>query len=156
MAMDPRAIYRDIGERVTRALVSGAFELFEDAVSLPLKLVPRAGPVQQIDTRENLQRTFEAYHRQGRLHNVTDLYRDVFSAEHTRDDEITVRFRLHILAGATRIVEPFTSTHVLRQTGADWRIAEILTPLGHVNWLLGRGGIQNQAFTGGGSSDAET
>lgn len=128
-------IYAEVGERLTQALLKGDFGLFRSVVALPLRIETRVGKAQRIETDAELRELFECYVNMGRLHRVTDLYRDVQFAEHVAPGELKAVFQLSILSGGTRVVAPFSSTHHLVETSEGWRIRRIEDALGQTNWL---------------------
>lgn len=143
---DPAAIYRGIGEKLTRALISGDFELYASIIELPLEIVPVNGPPYVLDTTNDLHKDFKLYHSNLALHRVTDLYREGVTAEIGEQGDMTARFTLHILSGAKQIVEPFQTAQILHDTSRGWRIFKIISSLGHINWTIGQASISEKGF----------
>lgn len=136
----------DLGERLTGALVSGDFELYSQVMDLPLRIEPREGDAYTIHDLAALQQDFEIYHRNIGLHRITDIHRDITTLD-TANDSITVIARVNMLSGATRVVDPFDAVFHLHRTADGWRFHRIQSSPGHINWTLGKGGIENGSFT---------
>ena len=81
---------------------------------------------------------FDLYVSIIRLHGVTDIYRQVLCFDPQGDDTVSVRVMTHILVRATLLVEPFATRMILQRGSDGWRIAEIESSEGHLNWTLGR------------------
>lgn len=131
---------------MTKALLEADFERYRSVVGLPLKTSPRGGEPYTLETPAALKKDFDLYCDIAKLHRVTDLYRENIEASKTGKDEITASFKLHILCGARQLVQPFTSVHVLKSMPEGWRIRQIISALGHVNWTLGRAEIADGIF----------
>ena len=66
------------------------------------------------------------------------------------DDKMLFTCITHILVRAQRIVEPFQTRMTLHQRPDGWRISEIESSEGHINWTLGKGRISATGrFEGG-------
>ncbi len=152
---DPRAIYLELGERLTRALLSGDFELYRSVMALPLEVLPRVGKPYRLETEAAMRESFLAYGRMIALHRITDLFRDVRTVERTSPGRFRVVMQLTVLSGGNRVVAPFESTHELCRTEQGWRIERIIGTLGHTNWIFGdEGRIAAQGENGATDGDA--
>ncbi len=153
----PALAFIDISERLTRALVTGDFDLYRSVIALPLRIEPRAGKPYDLDTRDHLECDFNLYHQSIRTHGVTDIYREVRAITQPAPDRVEIACITHILARANRIVDPFDTLIVLRPVlpdlPPDWRITRIQSSEGHINWTLGRATITDGGFS---PSDPDT
>lgn len=141
-----RAEYIEIGERLTMALMSGDFALYQGVMALPLRIVPLSGKAYTLATADRLREDFDLYHRNLKLHCVTDLVREVLDIVHPAEGEAAVTVRMEMLAGGQRIVEPWEMTQHLWRTPDGWRIYRIESSLGHIDWTLGRAAIRDGGF----------
>ena len=142
----PRDIYAELGEKLSHAILEGDYQSYRRLIGLPLAVSPRNGAPYVLETWEQLEKDFAIYQRNTQLHRVTDIYREQIEADYTAPEEITARFKTHILAGAQELVPPFEQTHVLRKAPDGWVIRKMISSLGHVNWTLGRAEIKQGGF----------
>lgn len=144
------AVFLDLGERLTQALTTGDFALYRQVMGLPLRIEPRGGSAYVLETVDDLHRDFDLYRDHIALHGITDIYREVLDVEHPAPDTAIAIVRMNILAGARRVVPPFVSLFTMRRDGdGAVRLHSIQSSLGHINWTLGKGGIDKD----GGFSD---
>jgi hypothetical protein len=135
--MSERA-FQELGELLTKALISGDFDLYRSILTLPMKFTPKDGRSYVLTDEAALREDFDLYVSIIRLHGVTDIYRQVLGYDPVRPGQITVRVITHILVRATLLVEPFPTRIVLLNGPDGWQIAEIESSEGHLNWTLGR------------------
>ena len=135
--MSERA-FQDLGELLTKALISGDFALYRSILTLPMKFTPKDGRSYVLTDEAALRADFDLYVSIIKLHGVTDIYRQVLGYDPVGKGQMVVRVVTHILVRANLLVEPF-ATRIVMQEGADgWRITEIESAEGHLNWTLGR------------------
>ena len=135
--MSERA-FQELGELLTKALISGDFALYRSILTLPMKFTPKDGRSYVLTDEAALRADFELYVSIIKLHGVTDIYRQVLGFDPVDADGVVVRVVVHILVRANLLAEPFAS-RIMMQRGADgWRITEIESAEGHLNWTLGR------------------
>ncbi|MCF3595232.1 hypothetical protein LZG00_14645 [Rhodobacteraceae bacterium LMO-12] len=141
------AVFLDLGDRLTKALTTRDFELYQQVISLPVELEPRGGTPYRLETVEELRQDFDLYCDHVALHSITDIFREVLDEEHPDPNSTIIVCRMHVLSGGTRVVRPFTTVITMRrdQDGAV-RFARIQSSLGHINWTLGKGGIADGDF----------
>lgn len=134
----PAAAFQSIGDQLTRALISGDFDAYAAIVDLPLIIAPRnAQPYVLADLAE-LEADFRLYHQIVSVHGVTDIFREVQSWDQPAPDQAQIHCTSHIMVRAQRIIEPFETRMTLVLRDGRWRIAEIESSEGHINWTLGR------------------
>lgn len=137
------ADFTETGERLTRALITGDFDLYRSVMDLPLKIEPRGGKPYTLATPEALEQGFRLYFKAGKARRVTDIYRQLNDLRMIGGDLCRATCLMHILAGATLVVEPFTSVMTLRKTKEGWRFCLIQNSLAHINWTLGQANISD-------------
>jgi hypothetical protein len=141
-------IFADTGERLTQALVTGEFELYRQAMDLPIEIIPRTGKPRVLQDIDDLTEDFGIYRQTITLWKVTDIYRKPLSIRHLADGLLEVTCEMHIMADGTRIVDPFTSIMTLRHTEEGWKFCRIHSSLGHINWTFGQADISDSgSFT---------
>ena len=133
-----------IERTLTRALISGDFDLYRSIIHLPMHTVPRGEEASVMRTEEELREDFELYHQALSIQRATDIYRRVLSFSQMEEDWIEVTVETNILGTTGRIVEPFHTQFVLRPQNGDWRIAPIRSSFGHIRWSRGQARIPAQ------------
>ena len=145
----PEAVFQDLGNRLTQALVQGDFALYRGVMTLPLRVVPLGDLAYVLTDEAALQQDFDLYHRSIRTAGVTDIYREVERVQ-PEGTGFRVFCRVHIMARAHRVAEPHLSEMLLlpapespRPDGISdqthgLRIAEIVSTSEHIDWTLGR------------------
>ena len=150
-------VFQDIGDRLTKALITGDYALYQSLMVFPLEIVPGDAPAHVMADDADLRADFDLYHEIITLHGVTDIFRDVQQVVPDGPDRVVVWMMIHILQRAYRIVDPIASRFHLRRVGNEWRIARIESSEGHINWTLGRGTVTaDRQFKTVGGHDAET
>ena len=143
----PRAAFSTLSDTLTNALLGRDFALYRTAFCLPVRIEPRKGQAYTLADDAALEADFKLYCDILKAHAVTDIFREEMQVLPLEDDWVEVTFCTHILRHAQRVVEPFNSQFVLRPCDGAWRIAEIRSTLGHINWTLGRAEIDKGRFT---------
>ena len=131
--------FSEIGDHLTEALVSGRFDLYRKVMDLPVTIVPVGEDAYVLANEAELQQDFELYHNVLKLHGVTDIFREVRGAFDEGDGVHRILCRVHIMARANRIAEPFMSEMLIRPRAGFWRIVEIRSLATHIDWTLGHG-----------------
>lgn len=139
--------FRTLSERLTQALLQGDFDLYQQVMTLPLRIEPRGGKPYVLETEDALREDFELYVQVNKLHGVTDMVRDILEIETPDQTKMNVTCLVNLLCGTGRAVDPFQSTMRLRRLPEGWRVYRIESVLGHINWTLGKGGIEDGSFT---------
>ena len=134
--------------RGSQAFVKGDFDLYRQIMVLPVRIEPRDGKPYTMETETELNQDFELYHKVTRLHGITDIYREILDiAEPGEDGTVAVTCLVHMLRQAGRAVDPFRAAFHFRETTDGWRLFRVQSSLGHINWTLGQGGIEDGSFT---------
>lgn len=141
-----RQAFGAIGESLTQALLGGDFALFASLFTLPCKMTPRGDLSYVIRTEPELRADFELYRGNLLGRGVTDIFRQILDFTVIDPEHVKVRVLTHIMVRAQRIVEPFETHFFLRAQAEGWRISEIESSGGHINWSLGRAEIRDGAF----------
>ncbi len=134
----PERAFQDLGELLTKALMTGDFGLYCSIFNLPIAITTKEGVSYKLADEVALREDFDLYVAIINLHGVTDVYLQVLGFDHVEPGKIWVRLKTHILVRANLLVEPFATQMLLQQGTDGWRIAEIESSEGHVNWTLGR------------------
>ncbi len=135
----PVFAFSEIGDTLTRALVTGDFGLYQKVMQLPLTIVPIGEDPYLLKDEAALFRDFDLYHQVLKLHSVTDIFREVRGVIDDGDGVQRIQVRVHIMARANRIAEPFNSEILIRLQGGIWRIIEIRSVAEHIDWTLSSG-----------------
>lgn len=131
--------FSEIGDTLTRALVTGDFGLYQQVMQLPLTIVPIGEDPYLLKDEAALFRDFDLYHQVLKLHGVTDIFREVRGVIDDGDGVQRIQVRVHIMARANRIAEPFNSEILILPKGGNWRIIEIRSLAEHIDWTLSSG-----------------
>lgn len=131
------ATFSQIGERLTKALLSGDFDLYRQVMDLPIKIEPMGAVAYTLTDIKGLQADFDLYHLSIKSRRVTDIYRKVKKIEETAEGGFAVTCLMHILAGTERVIDPFLSIMTLQMTPEGWRFNHIQSSLRHIQWTLG-------------------
>lgn len=137
--------FSEIGDRLTEALITGDFGLYQRVMELPLTIVPLGEDPYVLADEVALRRDFDLYHDVLKLHGVTDIFREVRGVFEEEDGVHRILCRVHIMVHANRIAEPFLSEMRIRLRAGLWRIVEIRSLAAHIDWTLGGTG-QGQDF----------
>lgn len=130
--------FASIGDRLTRALISGDLDLYRKIMVLPLKIEPFGSPAYVLETEAGLAQDFHLYVTAIRSSGITDIWREVRGVTALGDGSVRVSFRIHLMSHAHRVAEPFASEMLLVPHSGSFRIAEIATPAEHSDWTLGK------------------
>ena len=133
----PDHAFLKLGEDLTRALLTGDFRLYRSILILPMKFTPTGGQAYVLQTEDDLQDDFDLYVSIIKLHGVTDIYRQITRFEPAGPYQVEVHCLTHILVRANLLTEPFATRMLMRHNEDGWRIAEIESTKGHLNWTQG-------------------
>lgn len=136
----PISGFSSIGDLLTEALVSGDFTLYQKVMELPLTIVPLGETPYVLTDEAALRRDFALYHNVLKLHGVTDIFREVRAIIDEGDGVHCILCRVHIMARANRIADPFQSEMRIRAQRGEWHIFEIRSLAAHIDWTLGSQG----------------
>lgn len=133
--------FSGLGDRLTKALVSGDFELYAAIIWLPFRVTPRDAETYVLHDLPALQIDFDLSHSIIKTNGVTDIFRHVRQIDQIGENRARITCTTHIMARAQRIVDPFQTRIFVRDRGGLWKIYEIESSEGHINWTLGRSEI---------------
>lgn len=137
----PEPDFVALSDRLTQALLTADTELFASLCSLPHRVVPRSGQSYTLTTRAEMDADMLLYGESLKLHHVTDIFRVQRSLMRPTAKTAIVTAEVHLMAGAQRIVDPYEITFTLLWDAGDWRVSEIESALGHINWTLGQSSL---------------
>jgi hypothetical protein len=129
--------FQILGDQLTKALLSNNFAMYRALMTLPVTFTPTEGKAYTLHTDAELEADFDLYVSIIKLHGVTDIYRRFIGISPEADGELSVHVITHILVRANLLAEPFASRMRLRKVEGAWRITEIESTKGHLNWTLG-------------------
>lgn len=130
--------FQDIGDRLTKALLTGDSALYRDLIALPITITPRGASAYVIEDEDCLQKDFTQYHLVLKTNAVTDIFRDLQEVTPAGPCRVVVRVITHIMAHANRVAEPFETRFFLKDLDGDWRITAIESSAAHIGWALGQ------------------
>lgn len=126
-------VFLAILQRITDAFLTQDMDEIARHYALPLIMETRTDTYVIADL-EALTKDCHIYFVALQANRVTDIIRELFTVQQTEPDTIQGTYRTHIMAGATRITEPYTSVMTLRQIDGQWRVKKIANALGHNDW----------------------
>jgi hypothetical protein len=127
-----------IGDRLTAALMTGDFSIYLQVMSLPLQVEPYGSPVYVLSSEAELKQDFDLYVAALRAAGITDIWREVRAVAGLDNGSVRVQCRVHLMAHAHRVSEPFASEMWLVQRGGSFQIAKIIATVAHIDWTLGK------------------
>ncbi|EBA06608.1 cupin domain-containing protein [Sagittula stellata] len=136
-------VFAALGKQLTKALLSGDFELYKTNFHLPMSVHPQSGEPYMLSSEAELREDFDLYHAALKAQGIDDIRREVIRVLRPDPESKVVEAEMHFLRGAETIVEPFVTTFRLENHGPGWRIARIISSLGHINWTRGLSRIRD-------------
>jgi len=127
-------LFQTILDRISASFLARDVQGWLNSVSLPYHMITRQG-VAAFETEEHVRRDFEIYCQEFDIHGVTDIIREVKTAELIDGDQMVGTYRTHILRGANHVVPPWDASMTLRREDDGlWRVTTIMRAIGHLNW----------------------
>lgn len=127
-----------IGDKLTAALISGDFGQYTLIMALPLQVEPYGASAYVLETEAALAKDFQLYVAALRSAGITDIWREVRSVQRREDGTACIHCRVHLMAHAHRVTEPFASEMWLRPQGGSFRITKIIAAAAHIDFTLGK------------------
>jgi hypothetical protein len=118
---------------LSTAVLQGDWETYRRHVTLPFTLVTETATL-VVDTEDSLRAGFDSFHSMLQFQRVTQYIRLVEAAVELGEGLISGRYTSHVIAGAHRIVPPFTSTTTLRLIGNVWCAVSITSAISNMQW----------------------
>ncbi|WP_439154230.1 hypothetical protein [Yoonia sp.] len=122
-------------DEVGDAFFANQFDVYENAVTLPLEIVSD-GHASQIETVDALRLKFDTWVDMLRIHRVTDMIRIADSIERVAPDMVVGNYRTEILSNGARTMPPFASAMTLQKRGNMWRATRVTTGMTRDQWPL--------------------
>lgn len=122
-------------DEVGDAFFADRFDIYENAVSLPLEIVSD-DLASRIETTDALRLKFDTWVDMLRTHRVTDMIRIADSIEQIAPGVIVGNYRTGILSNGKRAMPPFSSSMMLQEQGNMWRATRVTTGMTHEQWPL--------------------
>lgn len=136
-----RRQFENLGDELTKALISGDFSLYARIIDLPFRVAPRDADAYVLADLHALKIDFIAYHGVIAAHGVTDIFRQIRRIEELGPSQARITCTTHIQNDAKRLVEPFETRITVIERRDGWKIQEIESSEGHIKWTLGQVGI---------------
>ncbi|MGO4907751.1 hypothetical protein ACEN2J_05395 [Pseudorhodobacter sp. W20_MBD10_FR17] len=131
--MDADEILQEYLDVISDAVMAQDWEAYQGKIMLPLQLITHTANI-NVATPEELRAGFEAFCQTLQMQKVTHYVRLVETAKRLDQDLITGRYVSHLMAGAHRILPPYTSQMTLRRHGGVWRAVSITNSLANSRW----------------------
>lgn len=141
----PERNLANLSDLLTRALISGDFDLYRQVMALPMQFTPRGEKPYILHTEAGLREDFEVYVGIIRTHGVTDIYRKLLTVRQTPTG-VEARCLTHILVRANLLTPPFETRIRAVMAEGGWKIAEIESSEGHIHWSMGQAEIADGRF----------
>jgi hypothetical protein len=133
----PFKAFQDIGDRLTTALISGDYALYQTLFRLPLVILPRGGAPIVLANEDDLRADFDLYRQSLVQQGITDIFRDVNAVEMLGPDSAEISMLTHIMQRAHRIVDPIPARFTLIRVDGVWLIQKVESSASHINWTMG-------------------
>ncbi len=104
------------------ALMSGDFESFCSVFHVPQMMATLAGPV-RMETREDMERAFNAMHSYFRNAGVNELRRESIDAKYISEDRIESTHVAETFCGDERITGPYVVFSVIERLDGVWKVS---------------------------------
>ena len=134
----PERAFETLADLLTKALISGDFDLYKSIICLPMKFTPKDSEAYVLTSEDALHTDFDLYVSIIRLHGVTDIYRQFLSCEPAGPGPLYISCMTHILVRANLLAEPFASRILVQHDDDGWLFKEIESSEGHLNWTMRR------------------
>lgn len=122
-------------DEVGDAFFANRFDIYENAVCLPLDIVSD-DQASRVVTVDALKQKFDMWVDMLRIHRVTDMIRIAEGIERVAPDTIVGNYRTEILSNGARTMPPFASSMMLQQQGNAWRATRVTTGMTREQWPL--------------------
>ncbi|MBP0481383.1 cupin domain-containing protein [Sagittula salina] len=133
--------FAPISAQLTRSLLEGRPELYRACFHLPARVTPRSGEGYTLTTETAVHEDFDLYREAIVERGITGITREVQRVTSPDAETCIVEAEVCFFCGNEAIVEPFITTFRLERHAGDWRIARIISSLGHIKWSRGDAGI---------------
>ncbi|WP_103332532.1 hypothetical protein [Pseudotabrizicola formosa] len=133
--MSAATILQTFLDDMSTAVLAGDFAAYRAGVVVPFLLLTHTVSI-TLDTEQELEDGFNSFCDMLRSQRVTDYIRLVDSADQLDPDLISGRYVSHIIAGGTRVFDPFSSQITLRRVDGRWRAVSITNAIAKSSWPL--------------------
>jgi uncharacterized cupin superfamily protein len=137
----PEADFQTISERLTRGLLNEEFGLYRSIFHLPSSVHPRTGDAYTLNTEAELKEDYDLYVKNVKAQGVTAVGRKVLKMSYPDNETCVVETEVTLMRGSELMVKPFNTVFRLEKRNGEWRIARIISSLGHIAWTRGQGGV---------------
>ncbi|WP_342070453.1 hypothetical protein [Yoonia algicola] len=122
-------------DEVAAAFFDERFDLYENAVSLPLEIVSERR-ASTIGTQDGLKLKFDQWVSMMQTHRVTDMIRIARGVTRLSPDRIVGDYDTEILSNGARVMPAFSSSMMLEKQGNIWRAVRVTTGMTQDQWPL--------------------
>lgn len=123
MENEPRKIAGDLLIRTRNALTSGDYDAFGECFCIPFTLFTDIGETRVLSHRQNRE-IFERVRWHYRALSVTELRRDLLTAQFFGDDVILSVHEARLLRDGKLVQEPFKVLSTLNKCDGAWKISD--------------------------------
>lgn len=140
-ARQDATVFGTVDTCLTKGLLEGDYDAYRAAFHLPVAVYPRNGNGYTLATETEMREDFDLYLQAVREQGIDGIRREVVRTSFPEPDCCIVEAEVHFLRGEDVLVTPFVTTFRLEMRGGEWRIARIISSLGHISWTRGDAGI---------------
>ena len=128
-----RLLAQTIVDRIDAVYMADDFDGWRDSVHLPLTFETRNG-TDTFTNEADLQRDFDLYQKEFRIHRISELTRVVTGVEEIDSTTLRVNYRVHVLSGTRYVVQPWDGAMIFKKVDERWLLQKLVYALGHLNW----------------------
>ncbi|WP_425074423.1 cupin domain-containing protein [Sagittula sp. S175] len=134
-------LFEAISAKLTQALIGGEYESYRAVFHSPASVFPRHGDGYMLTTEAEFREDFDLYLAATRDSGIDQIIRKIVRVTELEPDAFVVEAEVHFLKDGAALVTPFITTFRLERRAGEWRIARIISSLGHITWTRGEAGI---------------
>lgn len=131
--MGTAAIFQTYLDRLSKCFETGDYRIWSDAVSLPLIMVMRDGPI-SCETVQDLSRDFRAYVGLVKAYEITTVRKRLLGFEMMGPSNAMLRFETDMLNGRNVVVPAFPTTAMVAFRRGAWRASAFMGCIGVKDW----------------------
>ncbi len=115
--------------------------MYRSIFHIPSSIHPRTGDAYTLATEADLKEDYDLYVKNVKAQGVTGATRRILKMSYPDSETCVVETEVSLLRGNELLVKPYNTVFRLEKRGGEWRIARIISSLGHIAWTRGQGGI---------------
>lgn len=133
--MCPLEVLQAYLDRVGKAVLAERFDLYRDAVQLPLSILTSSASL-TVSTEESLLDGFDDYTDMLQSHGVTEMVRTVKVAQFQGNDHIVGIYETKLMNGAKQVLPTFHSKMWIGCYDGVWKCIKIHNTTNEARWPL--------------------